>query len=325
MPTRKFCIRCGASLISAPKHAATPPPAPRPETPEVGRVTTGASVAKARAETSELTPVTDDKWVRPSEVAKDRVRSAAGRRGKSELEKAQEAFARAEEVGIDEEGDGVIETRMLRASEVRELLESSAEMEAELSREMVDSPPIMMEGSEPLSPEAAEMMKPAVPSPKAVEEQILGAQSAFVSKPSKATVPSKPATAPAEAPLPESASEFTSSKYGEASPFAPIEETPTVVATTVRAEPPPTVEEEMDYITACPHCNEVINIDTFEYPKEVYSAMGSARLKQARYFVVQGKPAEAGQVLRIAKALFEKANDEKGKAETQKLVDSLMS
>lgn len=39
------------------------------------------------------------------------------------MEKAREAFAKAEEVGIQEEGEGIVETRMLRASEVRELME----------------------------------------------------------------------------------------------------------------------------------------------------------------------------------------------------------
>jgi len=114
-PTRKFCIRCGGSLIkkAKPKPVATPAPAPEvPATP----------VAETPA--SEQPPTTDHKIVKPSEVSKDRVRVAGGSKKKSELEKAQEAFAKAETVGIDEaEGSGIIETRMLRASEVRELLE----------------------------------------------------------------------------------------------------------------------------------------------------------------------------------------------------------
>ncbi len=39
------------------------------------------------------------------------------------MEKAKEAFARAEKVGIQEEGGDIVETRMLRASEVRELMQ----------------------------------------------------------------------------------------------------------------------------------------------------------------------------------------------------------
>ena len=70
---------------------------------------------------------TDDEWVRPSQVSRDRVRSSSPSSGKSEMEKAQEAFARADGVGIEEaDGSGVIETRMLRASEVRELMGEGA-------------------------------------------------------------------------------------------------------------------------------------------------------------------------------------------------------
>ena len=52
-------------------------------------------------------PTTSDRMVRPSEVAKDRVRTSEPRI-KSELEKAKEAFARAEEVGIEEGTEGIV-------------------------------------------------------------------------------------------------------------------------------------------------------------------------------------------------------------------------
>ncbi|MFX1368450.1 MAG: hypothetical protein ACFFAY_07640 [Promethearchaeota archaeon] len=291
----------------------------------MGRVTTGESVARAEAQADEVSTTTGDKWVRPSEVSRDRMRTAGGRRGKTELEKAQEAFARAEEVGIDEEGEGVIETRMLRASEVRELLESSAEMEAELTAEMQAPPPTMMEGSEPLPPEAAEMIQPTIPSPKAVEEQILGSRSAFVASSTKDTPKTPEATPFAEIePPPDTQAEFSSSRYEQAEPSAAPEAPPEIEAMTVPVAPPsPTVSPDMDHVTTCPHCNEVITIDTFDYPKEVYSVMGSARLKQARFLVVQGKAEDAGRILKIAKALFEKGGDEKGMAESENLANSL--
>jgi hypothetical protein len=291
----------------------------------VGRVTTAESFAKTEAREGTASTTTGDKWVRPSEVSRDRVRTAGGRRGKTELEKAREAFARAEEVGIDEEGDGVIETRMLRASEVRELLESSAEMEAELTAEMMAPQPTMMEGSEPLPPEAAEMMQPTIPSPKAVEEQILGSKSAFVT-PSAEEAPVEPEPTPVAEPepTPGTPAEFTSSRYEQPAPSAAPEAPPTIEATTVPVAPLPTaVAPGMENVMTCPKCNEVIGVDAFDYPKEVYSAMGSARLKQARFLVVQGKAEQAGKILNIALALFEKGGDDKGKAEAQNLVVSL--
>ena len=161
LPTRKYCIRCASSLIVPPKKRAVVDEAPKPEVPEVGRVTTAASMAQQAAESAAPPPTTEDQWVKPSEVSRDRVRTASGGQRKTELEKAQEAFARAEDVGIDEEGTGVIETRMLRASEVRELLEATA-----AAPEV--PPPMMMEGSEALTPEEMELLQPTMPQPQAI-------------------------------------------------------------------------------------------------------------------------------------------------------------
>ncbi|MFW9890042.1 MAG: zinc ribbon domain-containing protein, partial [Candidatus Thorarchaeota archaeon] len=162
LPTRKYCLRCGASLISASK--------PEPEKP-VPAQKPAAPVTPAR----EVSATTDDKWVRPSEVSKDRVRTSAPKM-KSELEKAREAFARAEEVGIEEGDEGIVETRMLRASEVRELLESAAEYEAQAPP--MPTQPEAIEPGAPPQPAA-----PAIPTPKDLEEGILGSQSSLVEKP----------------------------------------------------------------------------------------------------------------------------------------------
>jgi len=117
-PTRKYCIRCGGLLLSVePKPKTISSPDEAEVIPEVKKTPPPA------APVSEVRVTTNDQWVKPSSVARDRVRSSTGlSKPKSELEKAREAFARAEEVGIEETGEGIIETRMLRASEVQELM-----------------------------------------------------------------------------------------------------------------------------------------------------------------------------------------------------------
>ena len=124
-PIRKYCVRCGKSLLtsktdqstktstpksSQPESIETPRPHPEPEVPPKS-VSTTPSVTSG------------DQWVRPSEISRDRMRTTSSSKGKSEMEKAKEAFARAEKVGIQEEGGDIVETRMLRASEVRELMQ----------------------------------------------------------------------------------------------------------------------------------------------------------------------------------------------------------
>jgi hypothetical protein len=221
---------------------------------------------------------------------------------------------------------------MLRASEVRELLESASTPDAP------DVPaPMMMEGSESLTPEEMELMQPTMPQPQAIEEQILGTKSAFVATDEEVT------------PQPEKqldtdvSTGFSSSRYEEADEEPEIrmpDTMPTVTAETLAPQsipttapqpstsaatmtPVSTVEEELDYVTICHSCGEATNIDQFEYPVEVYSAMGAARLKQARFFVVQGKSDRANESLRIARSLYLKAGDETGLNETKKLIDSL--
>ncbi|MFX1367187.1 MAG: hypothetical protein ACFFAY_01120 [Promethearchaeota archaeon] len=196
-PTRKFCVRCGASLLE-PIREKTPAPKPVPEPEPVARTpvpTNGASVT------------TEDKWVRPSEVAKDRVRKSPPK-VKSELEKAREAFARAEEVGIEEGPEGIVETRMLRASEVRELMEGAAQMAEEAAMQ----PQTPTDYSDSAAPQP---VAPVAPSPQDLEEGILGSKSALVDKP-------KPTPIARQAPEP-------------VSPFAQPESTPVAAP-----EPQPT-------------------------------------------------------------------------------------
>ena len=189
--TRKFCIRCGASLLKPIK--ATPAPAPTPQ-PKVEQATPAPAATQPQKPSA---TVTDDKWVKPSEVSRDRVRTASGHKQKSELEKAREAFAKAETVGIDEaDGSGVVESRMLRASEVKELLEGPAMM---VGAEEIPAP-TMMEGSEPLPPEAQAMMQPSMPTSSQLEESILGSKSVFVEHPTPVEEPIEPPAGEAVVP-----------------------------------------------------------------------------------------------------------------------------
>jgi transcription elongation factor Elf1 len=107
----------------------------------------------------------------------------------------------------------------------------------------------------------------------------------------------------------------------EVTPTAPVSKPaaakPETVVTTLPAD------SDLDLVIACPDCGKVINVDMFEYPVDVYSKMGEARLKQARFFVVQGKPDEAMKAVRKARSLYEKADDKKGLKEVLKLVESL--
>ena len=180
-PTRKYCIRCGGNLLSVEKKPKTvTPPVEPPATP-------GPEVKEAPppvTPTNEARVTTNDEWVKPSSVSKDRVRSADGTtKPKSEMEKAMEAFAKADQVGIEEEGEGIIETRMLRASEVQELM---GDLEAQ--RETPAAPP-----STPTQAAAPVAPPPSAPPPAAPP-------STAPAQPTP-TAPVEPA--PAKAPAPE--------------------------------------------------------------------------------------------------------------------------
>jgi hypothetical protein len=114
--------------------------------------------------------------------------------------------------------------------------------------------------------------------------------------------------------------------YDEPAPAPTPEPTPPAPATTPPAAEAPPAEDpdaDLELVIACPDCGKIINVDMFEYPKDVYSKMGAARLKQARFFVVQGNPTDAMNAVRKARALYEKADDKKGLKEVLKLVESL--
>ncbi len=327
-PTRKFCIRCGRKLIADVKVSRK---AAKEPTPETGTVTTEASI-KAEREKTEGKPAEEepDRYVRPSEVAKDRVRTTGINKRMTEMEKAQLAFKKADAAGIEEAPSGIVESRMLRPSEVHELLEGPSEMKAATSD--VEAPGISPE--EKISPEAGV----GAPRSDELEEQLLGSHSAYVKREEEPPEEVLTASTMQEGEIPPDVSgDFTSSKYSEV-------EVPPPVAETVKTEEPEeqleweeeaeteeetkklgeiTEEQLMVSVTQCPNCGEHINVDTFEYPPEVYSAMGKARIKQARFFIVQGKYDKAQKIVRIAHALLSKAKDEQGLKEVTKIIDSL--
>ncbi len=103
---------------------------------------------------------TDDEWVRPSQISRDRVRTGSLSGGKSEMEKAMEVFAKAETVGIEEaDGSGIVEPRMLRASELRELMSEEAVIPQETA------PPVQPEARPAPSPAPVTPIVPPVATP----------------------------------------------------------------------------------------------------------------------------------------------------------------
>jgi len=113
--TRKYCTRCGASLLKVAEEKTAKPSA---AIPEVGRVTTGASLKKAEEVEEPLFSTVasesdEERTVHASEVSQDRMRTADRHMEKTEYERAQETFASSENASPDE--------RSLRASELRGL------------------------------------------------------------------------------------------------------------------------------------------------------------------------------------------------------------
>ncbi|MFW9800901.1 MAG: hypothetical protein ACFFD9_10720 [Candidatus Thorarchaeota archaeon] len=213
-PTRKHCTRCGASLIGVVKEEK--PKASTP-VPEIGTVTKGETVEDTRSVPSSTVPDTpetsgDGRLVRPSEVATNRVIAADRHVQKTEFEKAKEIFEQAEEYGIEEGGPGIVETRMLRASEVRELLDSVAEMPQD---------PDLQASPGPGLPGEPETPAPAIPTPQDIEESILGSKSTLVEQKAEPQPPASVEPVAPETPT----------------PFAPVE-TPVKTETEVPYQPP---------------------------------------------------------------------------------------
>jgi hypothetical protein len=189
----------------------------------------------------------------------------------------------------------------------------------------------MMEGSEPLPPEAEGMMAPSAPTSSQLEESILGSKSAFVEKESQGAKRSPSRMSQEESRVsPSLSADFSSSRYEQETETPTDTEEAGEIAwaspETPRAPAEPAkqaADEAVDLVVTCPDCGKTISVDMFEYPREVYSAMAAARMKQARFFIVQGKGDEALRVVKIAYALYNKAGDKIGIQEIRKLVDTL--
>jgi hypothetical protein len=245
----------------------------------------------------------------------------------SEFEKAKKAFARAEEVGIDEVGEGVIETRMLRASEVKELLEGPGAMAGEehsMAPEETGEIPSDIEA--PIQAPTAEDM----------EEQILGQYSSYIDRESKTESEHEIIGAP-ESPIKMSAVDstgFSSARYSGSSAELKQEETliseevemPTVPKPPKELVPKDEVDEvglSVVHVITCPQCKNIITLDGYEYPPEIYSAMAEARMKQAKYLIVQGRELDARKIVKIARILFEKADNGDGLIQLEQLMERL--
>ena len=155
-PIRKYCTRCGKLLLSVKDDKPSPTPS---------SVVTETKIPDVQSEEKYVASdsakvTTDDEWVRPSQISRDRVRTGSLSGGKSEMEKAMEVFAKAKTVGIEEaDGSGIVEPRMLRASEVRELMSEEAVIPQETA------PPVQPEARPTPSPAPATPIVPPVATP----------------------------------------------------------------------------------------------------------------------------------------------------------------
>ena len=155
-PIRKYCTRCGKLLLSVKDDKPSPTPL---------SIVTETKIPDVQSEEKYVASdsakvTTDDEWVRPSQISRDRVRTGSLSGSKSEMEKAMEVFAKAETVGIEEaDGSGIVEPRMLRASEVRELMSEQAVIPQETA------PPVQPEVIPTPSPTPAPPVVPPVDTP----------------------------------------------------------------------------------------------------------------------------------------------------------------
>ncbi len=168
-------------------------------------------------------PPTQDpeiRLVRPSEVRTDRLRTADRHVARTEFEKAKEIFEQAEEYGVEEGQAGIVETRMLRASEVRELLDSVAEMPQDMGFQAPETPDAFG---------GAEAATPTIPTPMDIEQSILGSKSTLVEKEPEPVIRAAPE--PSTIPTPFSPVEAPTTPAAEMPIQPPVEP--------VRAAPPP--------------------------------------------------------------------------------------
>jgi hypothetical protein len=255
-----------------------------------------------------------DECVRPSQIARDRIILTKYTRVESELEKARRAFARADAIGIKKETTGIVETRMVRASEIPELMRKARERKKTSSRETPDM-------------DAMRTRETLTPAREAAERKMLGALSTYVTPNRTDSTPSPRLTedpALSRGEQTEQFASFTSSRY-EAAPSEPKPEQrtdspPAAKVPLVWELPPETPPKER--VTAVTPPSEIVSAPeagTFEYPRAVYKAMGVARLEQARRLIAAGRNEEAQRAAYISKTFFELARDDAGITQVNRL------
>ena len=255
-----------------------------------------------------------DEIVRPSQIVRDRIILTKYTRVESELEKARRAFARADAIGIRKETAGIVETRMVRASEIPELMREARERKRKPSRETPDM-------------DAMRTGETLTPAGEAAERKMLGALSTYVTPDRTDLAPSPTRTedralSPGEQT--EQFASFTSSKY-EIAPSEPMPEQRTdsphaakvPLVWELTPETPP--KERATAATPQPKIVSAPESGTFEYPHAVYKAMGVARLEQARRLNAMGRKEEAKRAAYISRAFFELARDDAGITQVNRL------
>jgi hypothetical protein len=265
-----------------------------------------------------------DEIVRPSQIVRDRIRTTKYTRVESELEKARRAFARADAVGIRKEKAGIVETRMVRASEIPELMRKARERKRMGSRETPDMDAMRTREFVSRKATTGDTLTSAR---EAEERKMLGALSTYVS-PDKTDSPSSAALTKDTALSTEDETgrfaSFSSSRY-EVTPSEPMPEHRTVSPPEVKVplvwELAPETPPKGRATAATPQMESVSapEADTFAYPRAVYKAMGVARLEQARRLVATGRKEEAQRAAYISRTFFELARDDAGITQVDRL------
>ncbi len=217
-PIRKYCTRCGKNLISLKEDKPRPAPTSvitETKIPDVQHIVPGEKYVASDS----VKVTTDDEWVRPSQISRDRVRTGSLSTGKTEMEKAMDTFAKSETVGIEEaDGSGIVEPRMLRASEVRELMGEGAVLPQETA------PPAQPEARPP-SPTPAPPVVPPVATPPSLSPK---------------PTPTAPSVAPPTHPVPDVVPETVPEVLHEVTPpkAAPAPSTNKLDPPIVKPTPP---------------------------------------------------------------------------------------
>ncbi len=327
LPMRKFCIGCGSSLlvqaIERKRKRSMLTPTRLNAAAERYYSVIEASYSGFKTVDSHAIE-SQDEIARPSQIVRDRIIITKYTRIEPELEKARRAFARADAVGIKKETAGIVETRMMRASEIPELMRMAREKKRTPSRETPDMDAMRTRELVSRKTMTRETLTPAR---EAAERKMLGALSTYVA-PDRTDSHSSSAltegTALSTGDQAERFASFSSSRY-EATPSEPMSEHRTDSAPAVKVplvwELTPETPPKGRATAATPQLKSVSapEAGTFEYPRAVYKAMGAARLEQARRLVAEGRKEEAQRAAYISRTFFELARNDAGITQIDRL------